>query len=139
MSVITKTRVVKTTGEVDIIDLTDLLKDYLTQTTLTSGIVTVFVGGSTVGITTIEYEPGLKSDLPRVLDRLFPKGDDYSHNGAWGDGNGHSHIRSVFMPPSITIPFVDSAIQLGRWQQVVLVEFDVRPRARNVIFQFMGE
>ena len=104
-----------------------------------SGILTVFVPGATAGVTTIEYEPGLVHDLKEAFEKIAPRRGEYMHNARWGDGNGFSHVRASFLGPALTVPFGDKGLTLGTWQQIVLVDFDNRPRTREVIFQFIGE
>lgn len=106
---------------------------------LASGTVTVFVPGSTGGLTTIEYEPGLLADLPELLERLVPSGVSYQHDRTWHDGNGHAHLRSALVGPDITIPFVAGKLTLGTWQQVIFLDFDNRRRDRELVVQVMGE
>jgi secondary thiamine-phosphate synthase enzyme len=104
-----------------------------------SGLVVVFVPGSTGAVTTIEHEPGLVSDLQDAMDRIAPKDKEYAHNQRWKDGNGHSHIRAAFIGPSLTLPFLDGRLMLGNWQQIVFLELDNRPRQRRIIVQMVGE
>jgi secondary thiamine-phosphate synthase enzyme len=106
---------------------------------IVDGIVTVFISGSTAAVTTIEYEPGLKSDFPEMLSRIAPRNIEYEHDNTWHDGNGHSHVRASLIGPSLTIPFKDCRLLLGAWQQIVLIEMDTRPRRRSIITQVMGE
>ena len=101
--------------------------------------MTVFVPGSTAGLTTIEYEPGLRQDFSALMDRLAPKSAHYFHEETWNDGNGHSHVRASLLGPSLLLPFVEGRLCLGTWQQVIIADFDVRPRARSLVVQFMGE
>ena len=129
----------RTRGDGDTIDLTDELADALAGSGLTEGVATLFVGGSTGGITTIEFEPGAVSDLQDVLEAIAPKGRDWRHHLRWGDANGHSHVRAALLGPSLSVPFVGGRLCLGTWQQVVLVDFDDRPRGREVVVQFIGE
>ena len=105
----------------------------------THGIATLFVPGSTAGITTIEFEPGVISDFQKALERLIPQDIPYDHDARWGDGNGFAHVRASVIGPSLTVPFRDQSLQLGTWQQIVLVDFDNRPRTREIIVQIMGE
>jgi secondary thiamine-phosphate synthase enzyme len=128
-----------TRGDGDTVDLTDGLAEGLRKSGLNDGVATLFIGGSTGGITTIEYEPGAVSDLQAVLEAIAPKGRDWRHHPRWGDRNGHSHVRSALIGPSLSVPFVGGELCLGTWQQVVLVDFDDRPRVREVVIQFMGE
>ena len=130
---------VESQGSCDIIDLTPRLSQDLSNSNLTTGTATVFVTGSTAGLTTIEYEPGLIQDIKEAWERLVPQDLFYKHNERWGDDNGHSHIRVALLGPSVTIPFVDKTLALGTWQQIVLVDFDVRPRSREIVVQLAGE
>lgn len=129
---------IKTKGGGDMIDISGGIGNAISESGISNGIVCAFVPGSTAAIVTIEYEPGLESDMRDALERLFPKGIDYDHHRRWGDGNGHSHIRASFLSPSITLPFQHGIADLGTWQQAVLLEMDVRPRSRQVIIQIMG-
>lgn len=139
MPVITKRVNVRTRGEADIIDISEHISKAVRESGLSNGIVTVFVKGSTAAITTIEYEPGLLKDFPKMLEHVAPKGIEYEHEKAWHDGNGHSHVRASLLGPSLTIPFVDGGLVLGTWQQVVLIELDIRSRERSIIMQIIGE
>jgi secondary thiamine-phosphate synthase enzyme len=130
---------VETRGEVDILDLTQDVESVVSNSKIREGICHVFVQGSTAAITTVEYEPGLLKDIPAALERLFPKGINYEHHRTWHDGNGHSHVRASFLKQSITVPVVGGKLALGTWQQIVLVELDIRPRRRKVYVQVMGE
>ncbi|MCB0721939.1 MAG: secondary thiamine-phosphate synthase enzyme YjbQ [Ignavibacteriae bacterium] len=129
----------KTRGNCDIINLTDDLIDLLRETGMNQGQCTVFSIGSTSAITTVEYEPGLIKDIPEFLDELIPQYKKYHHNDTWGDGNGHSHLRSSLYKSSLTIPFSNGEFYLGTWQQVVFLDFDNRERTRRIIVQFIGE
>jgi secondary thiamine-phosphate synthase enzyme len=128
-----------TEGEGDMIDITKYLADLLDSTGLKTGLLTVFVPGSTAAVTTIEYEPGLKKDLPRMLEHLVPRNLPYDHDKTWGDGNGHSHIRASLVGPGLTVPFRKGRMTLGTWQQVIFVEMDTHQRSRQLIVQIMGE
>ncbi len=139
MLVISKSISIKTRGEGDIIDLSDNLNSAIKASNLKNGIVTIFVPASTAAVTTIEYEPGLLKDLPNALERIAPKGIEYEHEKTWHDGNGHSHVRASILGQSLTIPFIDGKPILGRWQQIVLIELDIKDRERTVIFQIIGE
>ncbi len=139
MPVKTKTLSFQTKGNDDMVDITSKVQDALSSSGLTNGIVTVFVPGSTASVTTIEYEPGLLKDFPRAMDKLAPRGAHYDHDARWGDGNGHSHVRASTIGPSLAVPFQNGRLMLGTWQQIVFIDFDNRPRARNVIVQAMGE
>jgi len=137
--VVTKEIRVQTRRECDIVNLTDRVQEAVGSSGLKDGVVTVFVGGSTAAITTIEYEPGLLQDLPAALERVAPKNVEYKHEEMWHDGNGHSHVRASIIGPSLVVPFKDGRLCLGTWQQIVLVELDIRPRSRNIILQILGE
>jgi len=130
---------IQTRGDSDVIDLTAELNEFVSVAGAQSGLVTVAVVGSTAGITTIEYEPGLVADLRKAFERVAPAGVAYAHDARWGDGNGHSHVRASLLGPSVTLPLVQGAVVLGTWQQVVLVDFDTRPRTRRVVMQLLGE
>ena len=139
MKVLSDTIQLHSEGEGDIIDLTTQLSNIVKDSEIKNGTVTIFVSGSTAAVTTIEYEPGLVHDFPEMLSRIAPRDIEYEHDNTWHDGNGHSHVRSSLIGPSITIPIVQGKLTLGRWQQVVLLEMDTRPRTRTVILQIMGE
>jgi secondary thiamine-phosphate synthase enzyme len=139
MNVITKTARIKTRGENDMIDITGQTSKAVEESKLKDGIVTVFVSGSTAAITTIEYEPGLTQDFPRMLSRIAPIDIEYEHDNTWHDGNGHSHVRASLIGPSLTIPFKDGDLILGTWQQIVLLETDTRHRERKIILQIIGQ
>ena len=139
MNVITKTTHIKTRGENDMIDITGQTSKAVEESKLKDGIVTVFVSGSTAAITTIEYEPGLTQDFPRMLSRIAPIDIEYEHDNTWHDGNGHSHVRASLIGPSLTIPFKDGDLILGTWQQIVLLETDTRHRERKIILQIIGQ
>ena len=139
MAVISKQLSIHTKGEGDIQDITQKVSNAVAEAGLQSGIVTVFVAGSTGALTTIEYEPGLLTDLPNILERLAPKSLSYEHEKRWHDGNGHSHIRASLIGPSITVPFTNGRLTLGTWQQIVFIELDVRSRTRNIVLQIIGE
>ncbi len=139
MAVITKTMSLQTKGNDDMIDVTSRVQDVITSSGLSSGIAVVFVPGSTASVTTIEYEPGLMKDFPRAMDRLAPRGAHYDHDATWGDGNGYSHVRASIMGPSLVVPFENGRLMLGTWQQIVLIDFDNRPRTRSVIVTLEGE
>lgn len=139
MSVVTKSFSVRTKGDTDIIDITGQVGDALKEAQLLNGILTVFVPGSTAGITTTEYEPGLLADLPAFFEKLIPKGDDYHHNLTWGDGNGYAHVRAALVKSFFTVPFVNGEMILGTWQQIILIDFDNRRRQRQIVVQMIGE
>jgi secondary thiamine-phosphate synthase enzyme len=139
MNVITKIVQLKLSKEDDIIDVTKQTSDALRESELNNGIVNVFVAGSTAAVTTIEYEPGLRYDFPKMLSRIAPRDIQYRHDETWHDGNGHSHVRASLVGPSLTIPFSNGALLLGTWQQIVMVEMDTRPRERALTIQILGE
>ena len=131
--------ILQTEGNGDTINITPQIQNEIKTVNINSGIVTVFVSGSTAGFTTIEYEPGVVSDLREMFERIIPKEMKYAHDRAWGDGNGHSHVRASLLGPSLVIPFIDTELILGTWQQVILVDFDNRSRSRQVVLQIIGE
>jgi secondary thiamine-phosphate synthase enzyme len=139
MTVVTKSFSVKTKGDTDIIDLTNQVVKALKNAKLNNGILTVFVPGSTAGITTTEYEPGLLKDLPALFEKLIPKSGHYYHNLTWGDGNGYAHVRAALLKSFFTVPFVNGEMILGTWQQIILVDFDNRHRNREIVVQIIGE
>jgi secondary thiamine-phosphate synthase enzyme len=139
MTVITRNIRIKSSRENDIVDITEQTSKAVKDTKIENGIVTVFISGSTAAITTIEYEPGLKTDFPNMLSRVASKDIGYEHDNTWHDGNGHSHVRASLVGPSLTIPFSEGQMVLGTWQQIVLIEMDTGPRERKVILQMMGE
>ena len=139
MNVESKSIKIHTKGENDMIDLTEEISSIIDNSQISNGIATVFVTGSTGALTTIEFEPGLKKDFPEMLSRLAPNDIDYKHEQMWHDGNGRSHVKASLIGPSITIPFNDSNLMLGTWQQIVFVELDTRKRDRSIIVQIMGD
>jgi secondary thiamine-phosphate synthase enzyme len=127
-------------GNGQVIDLSAELERCLYAAKIRSGIVTVFVVGSTAAITTTEFEPGLAThDLPAFFEQLAPENGFYKHEETWHDDNGHSHVRASLLGPSVTIPLINGKLSLGRWQQVILIDFDTRPRQRRVVAQFVGD
>jgi len=137
--VVTKRISLQTKGECDIIDITPQVGQQVAETGINDGTVTLFVAGSTAGISTIEFESGLLSDFESMWERNVPRNIPYAHDRAWGDGNGYSHVRASLLGASLVIPFNDKKLTLGTWQQIVLVDFDNRPRSRQIIVQIMGE
>jgi secondary thiamine-phosphate synthase enzyme len=130
---------VPTKGMGDVIDLTVQVSTLLQRSGLTNGTATVFVPGSTAGVTTIEFESGVVGDLKQAFERLVPQNIHYAHDARWGDGNGFSHVRASLLGPSLTVPFSAGRLLLGTWQQIILVDFDNRSRDRDVIVQIQGE
>lgn len=128
-----------TQGNADCQDITDRLGHAVTESKLRSGTLTVFCPSSTSGLTTIEFESGAVQDLQRLFEDIVPASREYAHNARWGDGNGHSHVRAALLGPSLTVPFVNGALTLGTWQQVIHVDFDIRPRRRQLVVQLVGE
>ena len=139
MTVAVREIVLQTRGDGDVLDLTAQVTGFVGTAGVFSGMVVVAVVGSTAGITTIEYEPGLAADLRKAFDRIAPAGIAYEHDRRWGDGNGHAHVRASMLGPSVALPLVEGKVLLGTWQQVVLVDFDTRPRTRRVVVQVLGE
>lgn len=137
--VATRTLSLSTRGRTQVIDLTPDVASALADSRLRAGAVTVFCPGSTGGVTTIEFEDGAVSDLQACFERLAPEGIAYRHELRWHDGNGHSHVRAALLGPSLTVPFAAGRLALGAWQQIVFVDFDNRPRKRDVVLQFIGE
>ena len=128
----------KTSGNCDIIDLTGKVETIIAETNFDEGSILIFAGGSTAGIPTIEYEPGLLQDYPKFFDRIAPGNINYEHDNTWHDGNGHSHVRASLQGASLTVPFVNGNLTLGTWQQIIFVDFDNRSRSREVVVQLMG-
>ena len=137
--VVTKTISLQTKGNCDIIDITPQVEQQVAETDINNGTATLFVAGSTAGISTIEFESGLLSDFQSMWERNIPQNIPYNHDRRWGDGNGHSHVRASLLGASLVIPFNDKRLTLGTWQQIVLVDFDNRPRSRQIILQIMGD
>jgi secondary thiamine-phosphate synthase enzyme len=139
MEIVTEQFSVSSRGNSEVIDITKSVAAILARAKLREGSATVFVSGSTASITTTEFEPGLRRDIPEALGRIAPAGGRYQHDETWHDGNGHSHVRAAIMGPSLTVPFSKGELLLGTWQQIVLVDHDNRPRNRTIIVQLMGE
>ncbi len=139
MKTISKTITFSTKGNPDLIDITGEISRVLSSAKIENGALTVFVVGSTAAITTFEYEPGLIRDMTELAQKLIPANKQYAHDRTWGDANGFSHLRASLFGPSLVIPFNDGKLRLGTWQQVVLAEFDNRPRKREVVIQIIGE
>jgi len=137
--VVTKKISLQTKGHCDIIDVTPQVEQQVAETKINNGIATIFIHGSTAGITTIEFESGLLSDFQSMWERNIPQNIPYSHDRAWGDGNGYAHVRASLLGASLVVPFNDKRLTLGTWQQIVLVDFDNRPRSRQLILQIVGE
>ena len=130
---------IKTAREGDIVDITDLVENVVKRSGISDGMVHVFAIGSTAAISTMEYEPGLKRDLPEILERIAPKDLEYRHHLRWGDYNGHSHVRATILGPSLSVPVRGGRLVLGTWQQIIFIELDVRARSRRIMVTVMGE
>lgn len=138
MAVITEYIKLSTEGNAEVVDITPEVSQKLNLLKIKNGIVNISVIGSTGALTTCEFEPGLVEDIKDIFDKLIPPGH-YHHDRAWGDGNGHSHLRSSLVGPSLTMPFSKGKLILGTWQQVIFIDFDNRPRDRKIVLQFIGE
>ncbi len=137
--VVTRKISLQTKGQCDIIDITPQVEQQVAETDINNGTATLFVAGSTAGISTIELESGVLSDFQSMWERNVPQNIPYNHDQRWGDGNGYSHVRASLLGASLVIPFNDKKLALGTWQQIVLVDFDNRPRSRQIILQIMGD
>ncbi len=130
---------VRTLGNADVHNITDDVAAAIARSGIASGTVTIFCPSATSAVTTIEFEDGAVSDLKRLFDEIVPSEREYAHNAAWGDGNGHSHVRAALLGASLTVPFTGGRLALGTWQQIIHVDFDNRPRKREVLLQIMGD
>ena len=130
---------ISTRGFCDVVNITKQVEDIIVESEIKNGTVIVFIKGSTAGVTTIEYEEGLIKDFQETIERLVPQNKDYHHNKKWSDGNVASHIRASLLGPSLSIPLEDGEMALGTWQQIVVVDFDNRPRQREVLVQILGD
>lgn len=139
MKIVNDSLNVNTRGFNDMKDITPIVEESLASSGLRNGVLTLFVPGSTGGLTTIEYESGLKKDFNDLMERIAPSDVSYSHDLRWGDGNGFSHVRASLLGPSLNVPFTDGRLTLGTWQQIIFVDFDNRSRSRTIICQFIGE
>jgi len=139
MSIVTDSLRLSTRGDSDIVDVTREVQETVRRHGFRDGQALVFVSGSTAGLTTIEYEPGLLEDLPAAFERIAPHGIRYAHHEQWHDGNGHSHVRASLLGPSLVVPFSAGKLLLGTWQQIVLIDFDNRPRERRLVVQLSGD
>jgi secondary thiamine-phosphate synthase enzyme len=139
MTVKTASLNLSTRGNADILDVTEPIRGAVAESGVKNGSVTVFTPSSTSALTTIEYEVGALNDLRRLFDEIIPADRDYAHNARWGDGNGHSHIRAALLGASLSVPFVNGRLTLGTWQQIIFIDFDNRPRKRELILQIIGE
>ena len=139
MKIINDSMSLSTRGYNDMNNITETVAKRLEEHDLKNGTVTIFVPGSTGGLTTIEYEPGLVEDFRELMEKIIPHNRTYHHDARWGDGNGFSHVRASLLGPSLTVPFMESRLTLGTWQQIVFLDFDNRSRSRTLVLQFMGE
>jgi secondary thiamine-phosphate synthase enzyme len=138
MSIVQETIELQTTADTDVLDLTPDVTDFVARSGVTEGLLVLFIPGSTASVTTIEYESGAVADLKRAVERLAPRDEHYEHNLRWGDGNGFSHVRAALLGPSLTIPVHEGLLELGTWQQIVLCDFDNRPRRRRVLLRLLS-
>lgn len=138
MGVYTDSIECSTRGDGDTQDLTAEARRIVKESPFPSGVLTLFVSGSTAALTTIEFEPGAVSDFARLLDEVAPRNREYRHHLRWGDDNGHAHVRAALVGPDLSVPFVDGELTLGTWQQIILCDFDTRPRRRRIVAQVVG-
>ena len=131
--------IIQTSEKTDIVDITHKVKEKVEEARVTNGNIILFIPGSTATVTTIEFESGVINDLRKAVERLAPQDIYYEHDARWGDGNGYAHVRAALLGPSLTIPIVNKRLLLGTWQQIVLLDFDNRPRKREIIIQTVGE
>lgn len=129
----------ETTEATDILDITQHAQERVLQSGIDDGSMLVFIAGSTAAVTTIEFESGVVNDLRKAVDRIAPRNIPYEHDKKWGDGNGYAHVRAALLGPSLTVPIFHGRLLLGTWQQIVVLDFDNRPRRRKVVIQIMGE
>jgi len=139
MEIHTNTLNLNSKGDADILDISGQVAGVLAESGMKNGIVTVFTPSATSALTTIEFESGCLADLRRLFDEIVDPNQPYAHNARWGDGNGHSHVRAALLGASLTVPFVQGRLTLGTWQQIIFVDFDNRPRRRQLVVQVMGE
>jgi secondary thiamine-phosphate synthase enzyme len=134
-----KTILIHTKGNCDVIDITSQVSNEINLSGITNGSVTIFISGSTAGISTMEYEGGVINDFKEMWDRTVPKNIKYQHDSKWGDGNGFSHVRASLLGPSLVVPLINKKMALGTWQQIIVTDFDNRPRSREITIQLSGE
>ncbi len=139
MAVLQRTFRLKTRGSADVIDITARVDEIVAASGISTGVVNVSGRGSTLGITTLEFEPGCVADLRRALERIAPANSDYAHNARWGDDNGYAHLRSALVGTARSFPLTNGRLGLGTWQQIVLCDFDDRPRDREITVTVVGE
>jgi secondary thiamine-phosphate synthase enzyme len=138
MSIVQGSIELQTTADTDVVDLTPDVSDFIAKAGVADGLLVIFVPGSTASVTTIEHETGAVADLKRAVERLAPRDEHYEHNLRWGDGNGFSHVRAALLGPSLTVPVHEGQLELGTWQQIVLCDFDNRPRRRRVLLRLLS-
>ena len=129
----------KTTGQTDVIDITRDVQQEVLQSGVQDGNIMTFISGSTAALTTIEFESGVVNDLKMAIEKIAPRDIPYHHDRRWGDGNGYSHVRAALLGPSLSVPLREGRLLLGTWQQIVLLDFDNRPRSRQIVLQVVGE
>jgi len=139
MATYSSTVQIETQGHNDVHDLTNRAEEALRRSGVQEGVMLVFTPGSTAGVTTIEFESGAVDDLKKAIERLVPEKQHYAHDARWGDGNGFSHVRAALLGPSLSVPVTHGRLLLGTWQQIVLIDFDNRPRSRDVVFTVTGD
>jgi secondary thiamine-phosphate synthase enzyme len=139
MRIVTAEEILETRGHTELVDVTARVQAAVDKAGIAHGQAMVFVPGSTASVTTIEDEPGLRADFRAALEQIAPEGAAYQHDQRWGDGNGYAHVRAALLGPSVVVPVADGRLMLGTWQQIVLVDFDNRPRTRRLVIQIMGE
>jgi secondary thiamine-phosphate synthase enzyme len=139
LRIVTDNISISTKGNTDIVDITGQVATVVRKHKLTEGNATVFISGSTAGITTVEYEPGLRDDLLEAFEKIAPVGKLYHHDATWGDGNGYAHVRASLLGPTLIVPFSQGELLLGTWQQIVVIDFDNRSRSRKIVVQLIGE
>lgn len=139
MEIITESILLQTQPNIEIINISDQVRSLVRNHGISTGQVTVFCPGSTGGITTTEYEPGLLQDIPALFEQIAPAEKTYKHNETWHDGNGHSHLRAALTQPDLTVPIVDGELTLGTWQQIIFIDFDVPARERKLVVQIIGQ
>jgi secondary thiamine-phosphate synthase enzyme len=138
MTVVSDSIPFRTRSECEVLDITEKVQDIISQGTTKSGVAFLFVPGSTAALTTMEYEPGVATDLMATLERLAPKDGSYAHEKRWHDGNGHSHVRAALIGPDLCVPIRNKKLVLGTWQQITFIELDIRPRDRTVLVRVIG-
>ncbi|HDG98647.1 MAG TPA: YjbQ family protein [Desulfobacterales bacterium] len=139
MMIVNSTITLRSTAGTDIFDITETVKKEIGSSGIREGAVTLFIPGSTAALTTIEYESGVVNDLRKAVERIAPSDIYYEHDKRWGDGNGYAHVRAALLGPSLHIPIIRGNMTLGTWQQIVVLDFDNRPRNRRIIVQIIGE